>query len=92
MVDDLTTPWRISDDAVANPVGGETVILHLGNGHYFGLDAIGTQLWEGLQAGKLPSEVCEEILAGYEVERADVERDLAQFLAELVEHDLVERA
>jgi hypothetical protein len=92
MVNNLGTPWRISEDAIANPVGGETVILHLGNGHYFGLDAIGTLLWEGLQAGKLPSEVCEDILAGYEVERDEVERDLARFLAELEEHDLVERA
>ncbi len=91
MTDILTMPWRISDDAVANPVGGETVILHLGNGHYFGLDEIGTQLWEGLKVGKLPSEICEEILAGYDVGRKKVESDLAQFLHELEEHDLVER-
>lgn len=91
MTELLSSRWQVSDDAVANPVGGETVILHLGNGQYFGLDAIGTWLWEGLKAGKLPSEVCDEILAAYDVERAEVERDLGQFLAELVEHDLVEQ-
>lgn len=91
MTEILSMQWRISDDAVANPVGGETVILHLGNGHYFGLDEVGTQLWEGLKAGKLPSEICEEVLAIYEVERSTVEGDLAKFLEQLEQHDLVER-
>lgn len=86
----LTTRWRISEDAVANSVGGEMVILHLGNGNYYGLDAIGTRLWEGLKAGKLPSEVCADILENYEVEREVVETDIAQFLAELQQHELVE--
>jgi len=87
----LSTPWRISEDAVANAVGGETIILHLGNGHYYGLDTIGTQLWEGLKAGKLPSEVCDDILKGYDVERQQVEADLVHFLKELAEHELVEK-
>lgn len=90
MSDALTSKWRISDDAVANPVGGETVILHLGNGNYFGLDTIGTLLWEGLKREKVPSEICDEILAEYDVERGVVESDIIQFLEELRENDLVE--
>ncbi len=90
MSDILTKPWRISEDVVANPVGGETVILHLGNGNYYGLDQIATLLWEGLKSGKLPSDVCDQILEEYEVERDEVERDLAEFLKELAENELVE--
>jgi hypothetical protein len=90
MHDILTKPWRISEDAVANSVGGEMVILHLGNGNYYGLDAIGTLLWDGLKSGKLPIEVCDEILEHYEVEREAVETDIAQFLVELQQHELVE--
>jgi hypothetical protein len=92
MSDILTHTWRISDDAVANAVGGETVILHLGNGNYYGLDTIGTVLWDGLKAGKLPSEVCDAILAEYDAERSVVENDLAQFLEELRANELVEAA
>lgn len=92
MSDILTTQWRISEDAVANAVGGETVILHLGNGQYYGLDTIGTLLWDGLKADKLPSEVCDQIIAEYDVERSVVASDLAQFLEELRANDLIEPA
>ena len=89
MTDILELQWRISDDAVANQVGDETVILHMGNGTYYGLDTIGTALWEGIKSGKLPSEVCDQILAEYDVERQKVESDLRHFLGELAEHELV---
>lgn len=92
MTEILTSNWRISEDAVANAVGGETVILHLGNGNYFGLDPIGTQLWEGLQSGQSPSEVCDQILDQYEVERGALEADITRFLEELKANDLVEPA
>ena len=89
MSDQLTTRWRVSDDAVANPVGDETVILHLGNGNYFGLNPIGTSLWEGLKAGLLPSEVCDQILQEYDAERDVVEKDIEHFLSNLAENDLI---
>lgn len=92
MTDLLLENWRTSDDAIANEVGGETVILHLGNGTYYGLDAIGTLLWEGLKLGRPPEDVCTQILAEYEVERATLERDLRDFLKDLEEHDLISRA
>ncbi|MEL6529800.1 MAG: PqqD family protein [Pseudomonadota bacterium] len=92
MTDILDLEWKVSDEAVANQVGGETVILHLGNGTYYGLDAIGTTLWEGLKDGKLPSEVCDQILAEYDVQRQKVEDDLRSFLGKLEEHELVENS
>lgn len=89
MTDILELSWQISSDAVANQVGDETVILHLGNGTYFGLDTIGTSLWEGLKTGKRPSEICEQITQEYDVDRATVETDMRQFLSELAKNDLV---
>lgn len=88
----LREDWRLSDDAIANPVGGETVILHLGNGTYYGLDSVGSLLWEGIKAGQSPSEVCDVILAQYEVSRETVEQDLCRFLEELSENGLILRA
>lgn len=92
MTDILTSQWRISDDAVANPVGDETVILHMANGTYYGLDAIGSHLWESLKEGQPPSAACDRILSEYEVDRETVEEDLRRFLTELAEHGLVENA
>lgn len=89
MSDLLQRKWELSEDAVANAVGAETVILHLGNGTYFGLDSIGTRLWNGLQSGSQPEEICTQILADYDVPRETLVEDLNAFLRDLAEHDLI---
>lgn len=89
--DILQANWRLSDDAIANSVGWETVILHLGSGTYFGLDPIGSLLWEGIKAGQLPSEVCIKILEEYDTDRETIESDLRTFIQELSCHGLVVR-
>lgn len=90
-MDMLQESWRLNDDAIANPVGGETVILHLGNGTYYGLDPVGSILWEGLKAGKTPMNVCDELLESHDVERETVEHDIRVFLDELAGHGLIVR-
>lgn len=89
MTDILDLHWCVSDDAVANQVGDETVILHMGNGTYYGLDTIGTFLWEGLKSGKSPSDITKQITAEYDVDSPTVEADLRRFLGELEEQGLV---
>ena len=80
----LSDKITISPQAVARQVGNETVILHLGNGTYFGLDPVGARIWQLMGEGKTLAEICEVMLDEYDVSREDVERDalsLAQNLA-----------
>ena len=90
--DHLSARWQISDQAIANAVADETVILHLGNGNYFGLDPIGARLWDTIKQGATPDTVCADLLEEYDVDRATLEADLRALLAELVENDLISRA
>lgn len=92
MSDILEANWRISDQAIAKAVADETVILHLGNGTYFGLDAIGARLWDALKVGELPATICDGLLAEYDVEHATFQADLRVLLAELADNDLIEQA
>lgn len=92
MTDILNVRWKISDQAIANSVGDEVVVLHLANGTYYGLDPVGAILWEALGQGETPSQACDHILARYEVDRETVERDLRQFLGELAHGDLIVEA
>lgn len=89
VTDVLSARWTISDQAIAKSVGDEMVVLHLANGTYYGLDPIGVLLWEGMTAGKLPSQVIERILAQFEVDRATAESDLRTFLGELADSNLI---
>ena len=69
--------WRISDAAVVRDLDGESVILNVQSGIYFGLDRIGTRIWQLIdELGDLDSIVRvmeEEYDAERDVLRADVE-------------------
>lgn len=89
MTDPLTLSVTPSEDSVDSTVGNETVILHLGNGTYYGLDPIGTVIWEGLKAGQDLSEIRAAIVAGYNVSEDVVEADMRRFVSDLLEHDIL---
>jgi len=79
----------ILPNAVARQVGEETVILHLGSGTYFGLDAVGARIWQLIAEGKSLDEICDVILDEYEVSRPDLERDLEILIEDLLKQDLI---
>lgn len=92
MSDSLQARWRITDQAIANAVADETVILHLGNGTYYGLDPIGARLWEALQAGERPAAICPALLETYDVAPERLEADLRELLGDLAANELIEPA
>ena len=92
VTDLLQSRWRISDQAIANAVADETVILHLGNGTYYGLDPIGARLWEAMVAGQAPETICAGVLETYDVARDQLAADLRALLADLADNGLIEPA
>ena len=79
----------ISPNAVTRQVGDEAVILHLGSGTYFGLDAVGARIWQLMGEGKSLDEICDVVLDEYEVSREDLERDITSLIKDLLAQDLV---
>lgn len=89
MSDTLLLHWRTSDQAIANAVADETVILHLGSGTYFGLDPIGARLWSAIKDGAIPASLCDDLVAEYDIDQATLERDLRTLIDELAANDLI---
>lgn len=87
--DILTGQVALSDQADACRVGDETVILHSGNGTYFGLDAVGSRIWQLLQEGMSPAQSCARIAQEFSVPLEQVEDDARAFLGELKRHDII---
>ncbi|MDQ3605461.1 MAG: PqqD family peptide modification chaperone [Gemmatimonadota bacterium] len=71
-------------------MGGETVILNLADSTYYGLDPVGTRVWDLVQEPKTVREVVDTLLQEYEVERDRCEQDILALLGELVFHSLIE--
>lgn len=92
MSDILARSLAPSPDAFENRVGDETVILHLGNGTYYGLDPVGTVMWGMLKKGMTPLEICQTIADTYAIPLERAESDARRFLSALRDHDIVAEA
>ena len=80
----------ISKDVLAQELAGETVLLDLASESYFGLDSVGTRVWQLLGEGAEQEQVVAALLEEYEVERAVLERDITDLLGRLAEAGLIQ--
>ena len=88
LLDDEIVP---SPSVSATRVGEETVLLHLSRGMYFGLDPIGTRIWEGIEAGRSLRQVCDALVAEFGITQETARADAAAFVADLLAQDIIER-
>ena len=83
MTDILQRPLAPSDDPVESAGGDETVILHLVNGTYYGLDPVGTRIWGLLKDGVATPDICRRLAEQYDVDLPTIEADARKFLTDL---------
>ena len=83
MTDILNRSLAPSPDAAESAVGDETVILHLVNGTYYGLDPVGTRIWAMIKDGVAMPAICATLADEYGVALATVEADARKFLSDL---------
>ena len=88
----LTDRVRIPEEVLARQVGEETVMLDLAKGAYFGLDPVGARIWQLLAEGRTLVEVCDAVVAEYDVSQQDAEHDLLALAADLMAQGLIVRA
>lgn len=72
-------------------LGGETVLLELGAGRYFDLDATGSRVWALLASPVALRELVAALETEFEAPPGEILHDLAELLAELERERLVER-
>jgi len=90
---DVTAVYVPSQDAIESRLGEETVILYLGSGTYFGLDAVGTVVWEqlGQTKGMTPLDICAHVRSVFTDAPDTVEAEVTGFLEQLAEHSLIQQ-
>ncbi|WP_309497033.1 PqqD family protein [Sulfurovum sp.] len=78
-----------AETVFAQEVDGEMVLLDMESENYFGLDEVGTSIWQAMQDKETLKEVLEVLLEQYEVDAEVLENDLSSFIGKLVESGLV---
>lgn len=71
-------------------LGAETVMLHIGSELYFGLDEVGTRVWELIKEHGAVAPVMATLLAEYDVDPATLQADVDRLLGELLDAGLIE--
>lgn len=79
-----------SERVISSDLAGEVAVLDFKSGTYFGLDAIGAAIWKLIAEPHTVAEICDALVAEYDVEAEVCERDVIALLGELAAKGLVE--
>lgn len=79
-----------ASEQVSCPLGEESAILNLKSSSYYGLDPVGTLVWNLLQNPRGIGEIRDALLHEYDVEAERCERDLLDLLCKMREEGLIE--
>ena len=74
---------------VFRELNGEAVLLQLDEGLYYGLDDVGTRLWQLMLAHGRLQDVFDAALAEFDVNAEDLKRDLLDLARQLVDRRLL---
>lgn len=85
----LASRVTVSGDVLFQELHGEAVLLHLKTGVYFGLDPVGTRVWQLLQAHADLSDLLQAMVAEFDVTEERCTEDLLALIAEMQAHQIV---
>src|SRR5438034_11249446 len=81
---------RVSPSTLSRELQGETVLLQMDTGEYFGLDEIGTRIWQLISEKGDLDEVESAMLEEFEASREVLVTDLQRVVDELAARHLIE--
>ena len=79
-----------TSQVVSRDLNGEAILLDLDSGLYFGLDEVGSRVWQWILENGHLEAVHIRMLEEFEVSGQEAESDLLRLVNELHEHGLVE--
>ena len=74
---------------IAGNMDGEVVMMSIQRGNYYGLGEVGSHIWEKLQTPVTVSTLCNSLINEYEIDQSTCETEVARFLQQLLDEDLV---
>lgn len=77
-------------DLLFNELDGEVIMLSIENSEYYGMDSIGSRIWELMEHPIRIDTMVETLITEYDVEKAQCTADVLEYLVELNEKKLIE--
>lgn len=70
-------------------VDGEIVALNIGKGQCYGLNKVGSRIWQLLEQPVRIADMCATLIREYEIDKAVCERDVLDLLEDLRAEDMI---
>ncbi|MBL7130820.1 MAG: PqqD family protein [Candidatus Omnitrophica bacterium] len=86
----LSPRYKINKDKITyRIIDNEAVILNLGNGYYYSLNEVGTEIWEAINKQKSLDEVLSLLKEEYQLPEKQLRRDLTKLVKDLEKEELI---
>jgi len=85
----LNSTIKRNPELVSSDIDGEKVMMSIESGEYFGLDPVGTRIWEIIENQIQVNVLVEKLLDEFDAERDICEADTLDFLVQLQEKNLI---
>ncbi len=78
-----------NQEILASDIDGETVMMSMQNGKYYGMDEIGSRIWSLISGENTPADIIDKLLTEFDVSREECTKDVMFFLEELEKNKLI---
>lgn len=85
----LPNKVSISNDVLFQEISGECVLLNMASEQYFGLDDVGTHIWQLLIEHGDISKVLTQLKTDYDADEQTLQNDLSKLIEDLLLEGLV---
>lgn len=87
----LNDSVSVPDSVLSRELDGETVVLNLESGVYFGLDPVATDMWNEIRERASLRAALDALLASYDGDASEIESDFLALADTLVAKGLIIR-
>jgi hypothetical protein len=85
-----TKRLAVPPDVLINVLDGESVLLNVKTESYYGLDKVGTRMWQVLTSSESIQAASETLLREYDVDREVLQEHLGELVQQLVDQGLLD--
>jgi hypothetical protein len=86
----METKWEICKEVLSSKIDDEVVLMSMEADSYFGLDPIGSHIWELLSAKPATvNELVQSLTEDYDIDEATCIRDVEAFITDMSDRKLI---
>ena len=83
---------RNDDDFLITEVDGESVIMNINTGNYFGLNSVSTDIWKYLETPLKFKDIIKKLTSEYEVKKETCDAETRPLLFQLLRFGIVKKS